>query len=594
MNPAAPPTRHPTYPLHLRWLIPASVVCGALAVLPWVTSFGPLTGDTGGIVAAVVVTAIAGLPFLAASRRRDFDARLRQALLLFSVSTLLVAAGNLLRLLAALGLALPTIPGLDITSTVLIWALGLAALLRFPLTPLTRGVWWRMATDTTIAVGGMALAIFAIWTLPGLRHASSSARLHLLAYNLMEAANLVVLNLILVRGPSRPIRAAFWWLAAIIVIETTYLVALQYAIGRQSHDFRLPNSLFFFDYLAYLYAGTFFLRSPQPDSDVPLLPESLRAFNPLPMLAILGAGTLLILAALHPADPALLPLAAGIVVLALLLLGRVVGATTENLRLLREDVAEERRRHAERQVLMSRLAGGIAHNINNQMTVVLGHAEMNLELRVGDRELRANNQAIADAAQRAAALAERLVLASGRTPGDRQRKPLAEVVRAEAERWRPPDGGAPRVVWQFADGCGAAPVGPAAVGAILKELLANAVDATPVEGTVTVRVYDEVLLSPAPGMAPLPPPGRYSVLEVADTGCGIPPADLPHVHDPFFTTRPLHEGRGLGLSVVYGIVAGMGGGLLVQSVPGAGATDMVYLPILPDERTPQEAMHSQA
>ena len=594
MDSAARPTPHRTRSLQLRWLIPASVAWGGLAVVPWVTSFGPLTGDTAGIVAAVVVTAIAGLPFLAASRRRDLDARLRQALLLFAVSTLLVAAGNLLRLLGALGLALPTIPGLDVTSTVLIWALGLAALLRFPLTPLTRGVWWRMVTDTTIAVGGMALAIFAIWTLPGLRHASSSARLHLLAYNLMEAANLVVLNLILVRGPSRPIRAAIWWLAAIIVIETTYLVALQYAIGRQSHDFRLPNSLFFFDYLAYLYAGMLFLRKPQPDRDVPLLPESLRAFNPLPMLAILGVGTLLILAALHPGDPALLPLAAGIVVLALLLLGRVIGATTENLRLLREDVAEERRRHAERQVLMSRLAGGIAHNINNQMTIVLGHAEMNLELGVGERDRRANNQAISDAAGRAAALAERLVLASGRTRGDRQRKPLAEIVRAEAERWRPPAGDERTVAWDVADGCGAAPVGPAAVGAMLNELLANAVDATPVEGSITVRVYDEVLLSPAPGMAPLPPPGRYSVLEVADTGRGIPPADLPHVHEPFFTTRPLHEGRGLGLSVVYGIVAGLGGGLLMQSAPGAGVTAKVYLPIPPDERSPERAIQSQA
>ncbi len=88
-------------------------------------------------------------------------------------------------------------------------------------------------------------------------------------------------------------------------------------------------------------------------------------------------------------------------------------------------------------------------------------------------------------------------------------------------------------------------------------------------------------------MALIPAPGRYSVLEVADDGRGIPAADLPHVQDPFFTTRPLHEGRGLGLSVVYGIVAGLGGGLLVQSVPGAGATVKVYLPIGPEEPPPR-------
>jgi signal transduction histidine kinase len=580
MSPTGPSTDAPSArALNRRWLVLATIAWGALAVLPWTTSFGPLSGDTGGIVAAVVVTAIAGLPFLAASRRRDLDVRLRQALLLFSVATLLVAAGNLLRLLGALGLALPTIPGLDFTSTVLIWALGLGALLRFPLTPLTRGVWWRMATDTTIAVGGMALAIFAIWTLPGLRHASSSARLHLLAYNLMEAANLVVLNLILVRGPSRPIRAAFWWLAAIIVIETTYLVALQYAIGRQSHDFRLPNSLFFFDYLAYLYAGTLFLRNRQPDSDVPLLPESLRAFNPLPMLAILGVGTLLILSALHPSDPALLPLAVGIVVLALLLLARVIGATTENLQLLQEDAAEERRRFVERQQLMGRLAGGIAHIINNLMTIVMGRAGMIVERSAGNAEALEDAEAISLAAQRAGGLADRLLLASGRAPMDRTRKRLAEVVEAEAEQLRRSLGGRRVVTWETATG-GAALVGPAAVLAILRELVSNAVDATPDGATITVRVRDEILASSPPGMAPIPPPGRYSVLEVADTGRGIAPGDLPRVYEPFFTTRPLHEGRGLGLSVVYGIVAGLGGGLRVESAPGAGARVSAYLPIV--------------
>ena len=565
------------------WLILATIVWAILAVLPWTVSFGPLSGDTGGILAAVVVTGVAGFLFLGASRRPDLVVRLRRALGLFALSILLTACGNLLRLLGVLCVPLPTVPGLDIATTVVLWAMGLAALLLFPLIPLARGVWWRMATDTTIAVGGMALAIFAIWTLPGLRLAPSSARLHLLAYNLMEAANLVVLNLILVRGPSRPIRPAVWWLAATIVLETTYLVALQYTIGRQSHDVRLPNSLFFVDYLAYLYAGALFLSRRQPDTDVPLLPESMRAFNPLPMLAILGVGALLILSALHPSDPALLPLAVGIVILALLLLARVIGATGENLRLLHKEAAEDSRRHAERQQLMGRLAGGIAHIINNLMTVVLGHAEMMLDRAGGDAHARQDGEAIAEAARRAAALAERLLLASGRPPGDRHMKRLAEVVQLQHEPVQRVVGGDRELVWELAEGEGGAVVGPAAVEAILRELVMNAVDATPVGGRITIRVRDELLSSAPSGMAPAPPAGRYSVLEVEDTGRGIAPGDLPRVHEPFFTTRPLHEGRGLGLSVVYGIVAGLGGGLLVGSASGAGARVGVYLPMVPNE-----------
>lgn len=404
---------------HRHWLTAATAVFAALAVLPWLAPFGPLTGGASGTAAALVVTAIPGLLLLLASRRPELLGRLRQALALLSVSMLLAAAGNLLRFVDALGMVLPSVPGLDLLSTVAIWALGLVALIRIPLAPLAPGAGWRIATDVTIAVLGMSLAVVAIWTLPGMRLAPPSAHLKLILYNTMEAANLVVLNLILVRGPSRPIRRAIFWLSATIVIETTYLIALEYALGRQAHDFRLSNSLFFIDYLAYLYAGASFLLEPQPDTDVPLLPESLRAFNPLPIAAVLGVGTLLIFAALRPSDPALLPLAAGIVVLALLLLARIAGATAENLRLLQEEAAEERHREAEKMELMGRLAGGIAHIINNLMTVVLGRAELGLELAGRTHGMRENLEEIAEAARRASGLAERLLSASGRRIRDR-------------------------------------------------------------------------------------------------------------------------------------------------------------------------------
>jgi signal transduction histidine kinase len=76
-----------------------------------------------------------------------------------------------------------------------------------------------------------------------------------------------------------------------------------------------------------------------------------------------------------------------------------------------------------------------------------------------------------------------------------------------------------------------------------------------------------------------PAPGRYAVLEVSDTGRGIRQDDLARIHEPFFTTRPLHEGRGLGLSVVYGILAGLGGGMRLESVPGQRTAVSVYLPV---------------
>jgi hypothetical protein len=193
---------------HRLWLTVAAVVWACLAILPWTFSFGPLNGDRGGVLAAFLVTAVPGFLILAASRRAELLGRLRQALALLAFSMLLTAAGNFLRLLSALGVALPAVPGLNFATTLVIWALGLAALIRLPLTPLVRGAWWRVAIDITIAVLGMALAIFFIWTLPGMRLAPPSAHLKILLYNSMEAANLIVLNLILVRAPLRPIRRA--------------------------------------------------------------------------------------------------------------------------------------------------------------------------------------------------------------------------------------------------------------------------------------------------------------------------------------------------------------------------------------------------
>ena len=558
------------------WLTAATAVFAALAVLPWLTPFGPLTGGAPGTAAALLVTAVPGLLLLFASRRHELVGRLRGALALLAISMLMTAAGNLLRFIDAIGVAAPSVPGLDLATTLAIWALGLAALLLIPLTPLAAGAGWRLATDVTIAVLGMSLAVIAIWTLPGMRLAPPSAHLKLILYNSMEAANLVVLNLILVRGPSRPIRRAIFWLSATIVIETVYLIALEYALGRQAHDFRLSNSLFFVDYLAYLYAGASFLFDPQPDTDIPLLPESLRAFNPLPIAAILGVGALLIFAALRPFDPALLPLAAGIVVLALLLLARVAGATAENLRLLKEEAADERRREAEKMELMGRLAGGIAHIINNLMTVVLGRAELGLELAGREPAMRENLEEIAEAARRASGLAERLLGASGRRIRDRRQMRVLDVVLGQQESMKLTAGPDRILTWDLAGGD--ALVSPADLEAVLLELVSNAADATAPGGRIAIRVRDETLGAPPAGMSPDTLPGRYAVLEVEDDGPGVAQGDLPHIFEPFFTSRPSHEGRGLGLSVVYGIVASCGGAVLVDSAPGAGTRVRVYLP----------------
>jgi two-component system cell cycle sensor histidine kinase/response regulator CckA len=110
-------------------------------------------------------------------------------------------------------------------------------------------------------------------------------------------------------------------------------------------------------------------------------------------------------------------------------------------------------------------------------------------------------------------------------------------------------------------------------------LVVNARDAMPPEGgTVTIRISNATLAQPRPIGAGLMAPGDYVLIEVADTGRGIPPENLAKIFEPFFTTKPVGHGTGLGLSTVYGVVKQTGGFIDVKSAVSKGATFEIYLP----------------
>jgi len=120
-------------------------------------------------------------------------------------------------------------------------------------------------------------------------------------------------------------------------------------------------------------------------------------------------------------------------------------------------------------------------------------------------------------------------------------------------------------------------VAPSDLETIMRELVANAGEATYIGGKITVRVCEERLALGSMNISPHPLPGVYSVLEVADNGRGFAEEDLPHVMEPFFKSRAPDEGRGLGLSVVHGIAARYGGGIQIETEPGIGSRVRVYL-----------------
>jgi signal transduction histidine kinase len=559
------------------WASSGAFVLAMLAVIPWIVSFGPVSGEPAGILTAAVVTALPGFLLLTAAFRPGLSRRLRQALVLFSLSMLMTAGGNLLRFLDSQGAHLPSVPGIGLASTLAIWALGFWALFRLPLMPAGPGSRWRIGTDIAIAGLGMALIIFVVWTLPGLRQAPAGMRREIMLFNLMAAGNLVVLNLILVRRPLREIRRAVAWIATSAVIETLYLVSFQYGIGRIAPDNRMTNSLFFLDYLAYFYAAQAFLDDTQPGLEIPLRPIHVWSVNLLPVVAVVGVGCLLIISALHGLQAAVIILTVGIVLMTLLLLVRMTLATAQNIGTVSRKASDDRRIQAEKMELVGRLSGNIAQVMQTLVAEVRGHAERLRGHAWQNPEMAEGIQAIGEATRKSSLLAERLLLASGHGRSKQAPRRLGDIVRQQQHAVNRMVGDKRIMIWDVAKTAGNALVAPSDLETIIRELVANAGEATFYGGKIIIRVLEETLSGRPAGISPRPLPGLYSVLEVADTGRGFAEDDLPHVVEPFYMRNGSGQGRGLGLSVVHGIAARYGGGLHIETVPGTGSRVRVYL-----------------
>jgi hypothetical protein len=249
----------------------------------------------------------------------------------------------------------------------------------------------------------------------------------------------------------------------------------------------------------------------------------------------------------------------------------------ENMRLLREEAAEERLRQAEKMSAVSRLAGGIAHEFNNLMTTVMGHAELGAEDLPADSPAKEDFARILEAGSRAAGLTSQLLAFSGQQVSQPAPTDLAAIVRhrGEALAGRSPEG----VTVVFAiEPAPAMVLGDARqLALVLEQLVGNAFAAMPSGGRLTLGVKSVLLESPLETAYLSVAPGDYVVVIVEDTGVGISAQDLPRIFDPFFSTRPMHAAAGLGLAAVYGIVAAHDGGISVDSVPGRGTTLRVYL-----------------
>ena len=241
----------------------------------------------------------------------------------------------------------------------------------------------------------------------------------------------------------------------------------------------------------------------------------------------------------------------------------------------RDRIEEERRRslleaHAmvaesQRLETLGRLAGGIAHDFGNLLTVVSGSLDA-LRGRAAGPEI----DDVASACARSSALVRQLLAFARRQPLAPRVVALEQVVEGLEGILRRLVGERVHLVLDLRGG-GVVRADPAQLEQVLLNLVVNAREATPPGGTIRVRAGGaDAREAQAAG------PGRWCVLEVEDTGEGMSAEVRARLFEPFFTTKP--NGTGFGLATVYGIVAQSGGHVAVRSAPGAGATFTVLLP----------------
>ncbi|MFH1153471.1 MAG: cache domain-containing protein [Pseudomonadota bacterium] len=244
---------------------------------------------------------------------------------------------------------------------------------------------------------------------------------------------------------------------------------------------------------------------------------------------------------------------------------------------------EDNLRQAQKLEAIGVLSGGIAHDFNNILASVMGFAELSLEDTEPGSVLHDNLTEISTAGKRASELVKQ-ILAFGR-----KANPLFKTVCVNdliSGTVRMLRATTPTLV-EIRQSICSRPLSiradVAQIQQVLVNLITNAVHAIPETGGLIDIVLEPVNLS---GLFRELGPGNYARIRVRDSGCGIPKENLDLIFDPYFTTKDVNKGSGLGLSVVHGIVASHGGSVAVVSAPGQGSTFDVYFPLVSDDAAP--------
>ncbi len=223
------------------------------------------------------------------------------------------------------------------------------------------------------------------------------------------------------------------------------------------------------------------------------------------------------------------------------------------------------------------MAGGVAHDFNNMLTVILGHAELAMDWCAPSAPIHADLKIIVDAAKRSADLTRQLLAFARRQTVAPKVLDVNETLSGMLKMLRRLIGEDIDLVWMPGSGLWAVKIDPSQIDQLLANLCVNARDAINGVGKVTIETknttFDEDYCAVHLGFSC----GEYVMLAVSDDGCGMSKEVYSHIFEPFYTTKEVGKGTGLGLATVYGIVKQNEGFVNVYSEPGKGTTVKIYL-----------------
>jgi PAS domain S-box-containing protein len=260
-------------------------------------------------------------------------------------------------------------------------------------------------------------------------------------------------------------------------------------------------------------------------------------------------------------------------------LGSAIDISEQKQAQLEKERLESQLRQSQKMEAVGTLAGGIAHDFNNVLGAILGYGELAVQQAPPRSDLRRYLDNVMHAAERAKMLVERILGFSRSGLGDQVLVNVQSVVNETLELLAASLPNGIRLETRLAAGDAAVIGDPTYLHQVTMNLCTNALQAMGPGGVLTVATERRELKEPKTLSRGSLAAGDYICMSVADTGTGIAPEALERIFDPFFTTKHVGEGTGLGLSLVHGIVADLGGAIDVASAVGVGTRFEIWLPV---------------